>query len=111
MAEYRVFAQLCPADVAENELYLVPQNKALIVSSITVCNITAGADKYSIAVQGGGGAAANENWVKHSIAIAADESVEVLKGITLEEDYRIIVQSNTADTITFNLFGTLIDQP
>lgn len=110
MAErYDRIASSCPANTSETDVYQVEENKAVIISSITVCNITGSARTYDVIITSGG-ATGNGDYIYKDMAIAANASATAVLGLTLSQNYVIRVKASAADAIAFNVWGTILDQ-
>jgi hypothetical protein len=97
-----------PADTTETTVYEVPTGKMAIISVITLCNISAGADTVSLGITDGG-VLAEADYIYHDKSMAADATDSTLGRFTLEEGYKVIVVMGAGGSINCNVFGTEID--
>ena len=101
----KVLGQAAPADTNNADLYTVPDATVTTVSSIVACNITGNTPNFRIAVRPSGAAVANEHYIYYGKALAANDSVFTIIGVTLSENDVITVRSSAADEIAFSIFG------
>ena len=104
---YKVLAQGSPAATTETSLYN-PSGVAAVVSTITVCNTTATAQTYRIAIRKTGETStATKNWIVYGATVAANDTTALTLGITMESgaDLRIYA---SAINISFSAFGSEI---
>lgn len=88
----------------EATLYSVPASTNTTVSSIVVCNRAAAAATFRIAVNNGGGATANTDYLYFDLQLPGNDTFIATIGATLEATDTIKVLSSTAN-VTFNVFG------
>ena len=101
----RVLGQVAPANTNNADLYTVPDDTVTTVSSVVACNITGNTPTFRIAVRPSGAVVANEHYIYYNKALAANDSVFTIIGITLSENDVITVRSSAADEIAFTVFG------
>tara|TARA_R110001583_G_scaffold73359_2_gene204227 strand:- start:357 stop:689 length:333 start_codon:yes stop_codon:yes gene_type:complete len=101
----KVLGQVAPADTNNADLYTVPEDTQTTVSSLVACNLTGNTPNFRVAVRPLGATVANENYIYYGKALAANDSVFVIIGITLQDGDVITVRSSAADEIAFSLFG------
>lgn len=88
------------------DLYTVPSATSAVVSTVSVCN-TAGADAtIRIAVAAGSTPAATE-WVVYGATVAANDTLTLTLGITMEATKKLVI-SSSANTVSFSAFGSEI---
>lgn len=107
---YKVLGQSNPAATTETQLYLVPTATSTVVSSLVICNETASAATYRIAVVKSGGSvspAAASNWIVYGATVAASDSSILTVGLTLATGDQIRVYASTAN-LAFSAFGSEI---
>ena len=90
---------------AEQTLYTVTGGTSMVVSSIVICNRTALASTFSIAVLPSGGATADANWIYKGIPILANDTFVATMGLTLPAGAKVNVTAGAAATMSFSLFG------
>lgn len=104
---YKILGQVDDASANDVELYLVPASTEAIVSSITVCNREAAANTFRIATKTDNSAVANTDYIAYDTSIAANDTVTLTLGITLETGAEISVGASDGN-VTFQAFGTEI---
>ena len=104
---YKILGQVADASANDVELYLVPSSTEAIVSSITVCNREAAANTFRIATKTDNSDVANTDYIAYDTSIAANDTVTLTLGITLETGAEISVCASDAN-VTFQAFGTEI---
>lgn len=103
------FASLRPTDTDPATLYIVPAGKRLIIQSINVCNITASAAKFWVGLSSADAEFQDGRMYHNEEPLNGNTAVQVLKGVPVQNDYYIIVASDTADALDFNIHGVLED--
>jgi hypothetical protein len=104
---YRVLGQSAPSATTNTDVYTVGSGKQAIVSTITVCNRSAVAKSYRIAVRPSGATIANQHYLAYDVAIAANDTTALTLGITLTATDVVTVYASTAD-LSFGIFGSEI---
>ena len=104
---YKVLGQSAPSATTDTTLYTVPSATDAVVSTIVVCNRSASARTYRIAVRPAGASIANQHYLAYDVAIAANDSTALTLGITLDATDVITVRASTAD-LSFTAFGSEI---
>ena len=104
---YKILGQVADASLNDVELYLVPAATEAIVSTIVVCNREAAANTFRIATKSDNSAVANEDYVAYDTSIAANDTITLTLGVTLQTGAEISVGASDAN-VTFQAFGTEI---
>jgi hypothetical protein len=104
---YKVLGQVAPSSATATTLYTVGAGKSTVVSTIAVCNRSASAATYRIAIRVAGSALSNEEYIAYDSTVAANDSTMLTIGITLAATDVITVYASTAD-LSFNAFGSEI---
>ena len=99
-----VLGQSAPTATTLTTLYTVPALTTTAVSSIVVCNRSATATSFRIAVRPAGAAISNEMYLYYDVTIAGNDTFVATIGISLATTDVISVY-NTLATLSFNLFG------
>ena len=101
---YLVLGQSNPS--ATTETTLLTASAATVVSSITICNQTASAATYRIAVRpSADGSTAAKHWIVYGATVAASDSTILTLGLTLATGDTVRVYASTA-TLSFSAFGS-----
>jgi len=103
---YKVLGQSNPSATTETVLYTA--GAAAVVSSIVICNQTASAATYRIAVRpSADGSTAAKHWIVYGATVAASDSTVLTIGATLATSDTIRVYASTAN-LSFTAFGSEI---
>jgi hypothetical protein len=102
---FKVLGQVAPGDTNNADLYTVPEDTVTTVSSIVACNLTGNTPNFRIAVRPLGATVENEHYIYYGKALAANDSVFIIIGITLSDSDVITVRSSASDEIAFTVFG------
>jgi len=100
----KVLGQLAPGAASLTSLYAVPALKSTVCSSIVVCNRSATATSFRIAVQPAAAAISNEMYLYYDVTIAGNDTFIATIGITLATTDVVSVYATLA-TLSFSLFG------
>ena len=101
----KVLGQAAPSDTNLADLYTVPDATVTTVSSIAACNRSGGALTFRVAVRPLSATVANKHYIYYDKAVAANDTVFIIIGITLSDDDVVSVRSSSADNISFSIFG------
>ena len=104
---YKILGQVADASANDVELYLVPSSTEAIVSTIIVANREAAANTFRIATKSDNSAVANTDYIAYDTSIAANDSITLTLGITLQAAAEISVGASDAN-VTFQAYGTEI---
>lgn len=100
----KVLGQVNPSATTATTLYTVPSAKSAVVSSLTVCNQTATAATFRIAVRPAGASLAAVHYVAYDVTVGASDTTALTLGITLATTDVITVYASTA-TLSFHAYG------
>lgn len=100
----KVLGQSNPVAATATTLYIVPAATSTVCSSIVVCNRSATATSFRVAVRPAGAALGNVHYLYYDIPIGGADSFVATIGITLETTDVITVYATLA-TLTFSVFG------
>lgn len=101
---YKVLGQLACAATTAETVYTVPSGKAAVVSTITVCNRTAAAVTYRIAVRPGAATLATSHYTHYDVALPANSTDHFTLGITLAATDVVTFYASAA-SLSVSLFG------
>ena len=104
---YKVLGQLYPSAATLSTLYTTPSSTSSVVSTITICNLSATPDTFRVAIRASGASISNEDYLFYEESIAGFSTVTLTAGITLATTDVVSVFS-TNGTCSFNLFGSEI---
>ena len=100
----KVLGQSAPGAASLTTLYTVPALTSTAVSSIVVCNRSAVATYFRVAIRPAGAGISNEHYLYYDVIIAGNDTFIATIGITLATT-DIVSVYNTLATLSFNLYG------
>lgn len=103
-AVYKVLGQQAPAATTNTDVYTVPGSTQTAASTLNVCNRSAVAVTYRVAVRPAGAAIANAHYLVYDQTIAANGVVALTIGMTLATTDVVTVYASTGN-LSFSLFG------
>lgn len=107
---YRILGQRNIAANTLTTLYTVPTGNSAIISSLVIANLNESdgtGNSFSIAVNVGGVAVSNSNYIAYRVNCPVRDTVTLTLGITMNASSNISVNANSS-TLTFTAFGTEI---
>lgn len=104
---YKVLGNSNPSATTATTLYTVPSSTDTVVSTITICNQASTAGTFRIAVRPAGASLAASHYVAYDTPIAANDTVALTLGITLDATDVITVYASSA-SMSFLAFGSEI---
>lgn len=104
---YKVLGQVAPSSTTNTTLYTVPAGTQTVVSTISVCNMTAGELQFRIAIRPAGAALTAAHYIAYDAKVAGNDTTFITVGATLGAGDVITVYESAAD-IVFNAFGSEI---
>jgi len=109
MAEsYKVLAQAHLTTTSDTDIYTVPASTEAVVSTLVVANIGTASATYNIAIRPDAETLANKHYVAKGVSVAANDSTTLTLGLTLNAADVVTVATDTANTLSVNIFGTEI---
>ena len=100
----KVLGQSAPGAASLTTLYTVPAVTSTVCSSIIVCNRSATATSFRVAVRPAGAAISNEMYLYYDVTIAGNDTFIATIGISLATTDVVSVYATLA-TLSFNLMG------
>ena len=100
----KVLGQLDPSATTVTVLYTVPDKTMTTVSSIVAANRTGSAITFRLSVHAGGASADDKQYLYYDKSVAANDSLTIVIGITLNQTDVIKVYTSAVD-MSFNMFG------
>ena len=104
---YKVLGQVAPSSATATTLDTVPSATQCVVSTIVVCNRSASAATYRIAIRPAGATLAGLHYIAYDSTVAANDSTMLTIGVTLATTDVITVYASTAN-LSFSAFGSEI---
>lgn len=100
----KVLWQSNPSATTLTTLYTVPAATSTVCSSIVVCNRSATATSFRIAIRPAWVAISNEHYIYYDVTLAGNDTFIATIGITLATTDVVSVYATDA-TLSFSLFG------
>ncbi len=100
----KVLGQSSPGAASLTTLYTAPAATQCVASSLTICNRSAVATTFRVAVRPAGAAIANEHYIYFDLAISGLDTFVFTGGVTLAATDVVSVYATLA-TLSFQLFG------
>ena len=100
----KVLGQQNPSATTLTTIYTVPAGATAEAKTITVCNRSAVATSFRVAVRPAGAAISNEHYIYYDVPIAGNDTFASELGITVGATDVISVYATLA-TLSFNVFG------
>jgi hypothetical protein len=104
---HKVLGQSSPSATTLTTLYTVPSSTQAVCSTLTICNTTAAAMTYRVAVRPAGASIATQHYIVSDSSVAAYDSVFLTLGISLAATDVVSVYAS-ATGAAFGLFGVEI---
>jgi hypothetical protein len=100
----KVLGQQNPSAATATTLYTVPGTKQAVCSTLAICNRSATATTYRVAIRPAGAALSNEHYIAYDVAIPGNASEYLTLGISLATTDVVTIYATLA-TLSFSLFG------
>ena len=100
----KVLGQSNPSATTLTTLYTVPASTSTVCSSITICNRSATATSFRVAIRPAGAAISNEHYLYYDVTLAGNDTFIATIGITLATTDVVSVYATNA-TLSFHLYG------
>ena len=108
MAEtHKALGQSNPSATTATALYTVPSATQAIVSTLAICNTSATAATYRVAIRVGGAALATAQYLACDVSLAGNDSTLLTLGIALGAGDIVSVYASTAN-LAFTATGVEI---
>ena len=104
---YKVLGQTAPSATTNTTLYTVPSATNTVVSTIVVCNRSATAATYRIAVRPDGATVSNEHYIAYDVSVGASDSTALTLGLTMDATDVITVYASTS-SLSISAYGSEI---
>lgn len=102
---YKVLGQINPTANTVTTLYTVPAATQTVVSTIAVCNQSATASTFSLAVQPAGSTLAAKHYLNYLTPIPGNDSITITIGLTLGNT-DVISANVGSSTISVHAYGS-----
>ena len=100
----KVLGQLDPSATTTTPLYTVPDKTMTTISSVVAANRTGSAITFRLSVHVDGAGADDKQYLYYDKSVAANDSLTIVIGITLNQDDVLKVYTSAVD-MSFNVFG------
>ena len=100
----KVLGQVDTAATTVTTLYTVPDMTQTTVSSIVAANRTGSAITFRLSIHVGGAGADDKQYLYYDKSVAANDSLMIVIGITLNQTDVVKVYASAVD-MSFNIFG------
>ncbi len=100
----KVLGQVDPSATTTTTLYTVPDKTMTTISSVVAANRTGSAITFRLSVHVDGAGADDKQYLYYDKSVAANDSLTIVIGITLNQDDVLKVYTSAVD-MSFNLFG------
>jgi hypothetical protein len=104
---YKVLGQINPTANVLTTLYTVPSGNSAVISTISVCNQTATATTFDLAIKPGNASIESKHYVNFRTPLPASDTVFLTLGITLAAT-DVIAANAATNSVSFNAFGSEI---
>ena len=102
--DLKVLGQLDPSATTTTVLYTVPDMTQTTISSIVAANRTGSAITFRLSVHVAGVGADDKQYLYYDKSVAANDSLAIVIGITLNQADVLKVYTSAVD-MSFNVFG------
>lgn len=100
----KVLGQSNPSATTLTTLYTVPAATSTVCSSLTICNRSATATSFRVAIRPSGASISDEHYLYYDVTIAGNDTFIATIGITLATTDVVSVYATLA-TLSFQLYG------
>jgi hypothetical protein len=101
---YKVLGQSAPSATTNTDVYTVGSGKTAVISTITVCNRSATAATYRIAIRPSGATIANQHYIAYGATCPANDMIALTLGISVAATDVVTVYASSAD-LSFGVYG------
>lgn len=103
---YKVLGQSKPSAATNTTLYTVPASTAAVVSTLAICNDSASATAYRVAVAAAATPTSSE-YLVYGATVPANDTVFLTLGVTAQAAKLLVVYAASANLV-FSAFGSEI---
>lgn len=101
---YKILGQSKPSAATNTNLYTVPTAKEAVVSTLAICNDSASATAYRVAISASASPTTSE-YIVYGASVPANDTVFLTLGVAMETTKRIVVYAAAANLV-FAAFGS-----
>lgn len=103
---YKILGQVEPSDTSNADLYVVPNSKSTVVSTVVMTNTSSSNVFCRLFARKDGEAASTGNALIYDGTVQANDFKAMTMGITLGEGDILTVRTDVAGSMTFQAFGS-----
>ena len=100
----KVLGQVAPSAATLTTLYTVPASTTVSTSSIVICNRSATATSFRVAVRPAGAGISDEHYIYYDVAIPGNDTFIATVGISMEALTVVSVYATLA-TLSCSIYG------
>lgn len=104
---YKVLGQSAPSATTNTDVYTVPSSTQAVLSGISLCNRSATATTYRVAIRPGGAAIANQHYIAYDVVLPGLATVFLPSGVGLATT-DVVTAYVGAATVSVGVFGVEI---
>lgn len=104
---YKVLGQVNPTANTLSTVYTVPVGSSTVVSTLTICNQSANATTFDIAVRPSGASIDPKHYVNYRTPLPGSDTISLTLGMTLAANDVVSVNAGSS-LVSFNVFGSEI---
>jgi hypothetical protein len=104
-SRYKILGQVAPTDTNNTTLYTVASGVDSIISSIVIANVSATATSARVFVCNNGALPSPTNALVYDVVVAANSTIALTLGVTMDVADVLSVRSSIATNLTFHAFG------
>lgn len=99
-------ANKLPTTTSNTTIYTVPASTTAMLTRIVVCNQTASAVAFRIAIVASGGTVTNNyDWIAYDVSCPANDTINMAIGAGMATGDFIVVRTATGSALSFSPFG------
>lgn len=102
---YKVLGQSAPAATTLTTLYTVPLATATVISTLAICNQSATAATFRLAIRVNGAALDVKQYLNYDTPVSGNDTITLTIGMTLAAGDIISIYAST-NTLSFSAFGS-----
>jgi len=104
---YKVLAQANPPATTDTDIYTVPGDTEVVISTIIICNQDADSATYDIMVRPNNETLDPKHYLAKNVLVGGADSTTLTLGITMDAADKLTVNPSST-TLSFNVFGSEI---
>ena len=104
---YKILGQLISIANTTSNIYSVPAATNTVISTITVCNQSANAATFKLAVRPTSEALASKHFINFDTPLPGNDTITLTLGFTLGAT-DVVVSNSSTSTISYSAFGSEI---